>query len=514
VSDSGTSIAEALANRPRPNVREPIAIWPVLENASRLVGILVLSRSDKISQWSRHTDSLVRLVVSGLERILEREYDSLTGLVNWSGFESVLNTVRDSADDCILMFMDVDKLHVVNDTFGRETGDAVLRSIADLLRSELDGNVIARITDDSYGVLLKGLSIGDAETAGQNICQLVRDTNYTRGSESFRPSISIGLAELDDATKSATDWLAHAQVACQAAKDRGCGRVEIYQSSDASIIRRMDDISMIGSIRNAVDSGRLVLYAQPIVPLLQAGAEQHFELLVRLLDATGRFVEPAEFIRTAERYQLIQDIDRWVVTKALETLQRQQKLRGSQNLRFAINLSGQSLGNDQFLEFIRAEIARLQISPAWLCFEITETVAMSNLSKAQVFISELKRMGCRFSLDDFGTGLSSFAYLKLFPVDKLKIDGSFVHDICDNDVSRGMVAAIVQLARVMQIETVAEYVQDAGTLNLLRHMGVDWAQGFYVGEPMRLSELLSGSDQPDYTDTTTLDTVRLETLPA
>jgi EAL domain-containing protein (putative c-di-GMP-specific phosphodiesterase class I) len=255
----------------------------------------------------------------------------------------------------------------------------------------------------------------------------------------------------------------------------------------------MDDIGLISSIRNAIDSGRLVLYAQPIIPLSRKEAPKYYELLVRLLDAKGQPVEPAEFMRTAERYQLIQDIDRWVITRALESLAEMRESSRDPGYRFAINLSGQSLGDDSFLGFIRGELARFKISPSLLCFEITETVAVTNLNKAQTLIQELQKIGCRFSLDDFGTGMSSFAYLKLFPVDKLKIDGSFVHDLCSNEVSRAMVTAITEIARVMHISTVAEYVQDAATLSELQKIGVDWAQGYHIGAPRRLSEIIAES---------------------
>jgi EAL domain-containing protein (putative c-di-GMP-specific phosphodiesterase class I) len=241
---------------------------------------------------------------------------------------------------------------------------------------------------------------------------------------------------------------------------------------------------------------------------------------VRLLDTSGNLVEPSQFLGAAERYHLVQEIDRWVVAKAIETLATQGETLAGHAMRFAVNLSGQSLGNDQFLDFVRAELARTGVAPDRLCFEITETVAVSNLQKAQLFISEMKKIGCLFSLDDFGTGLSSFAYLKLFDVNKLKIDGSFVHDICQNEVSRSMVSAITEIAHVMKIETVAEYVQDEETVTALREIGVDWVQGFHIGEPVRLTELfddqtiIDTADIADVTDSAEENTAILETLPA
>lgn len=233
-----------------------------------------------------------------------------------------------------------------------------------------------------------------------------------------------------------------------------------------------------------------------------------------MIDAAGNPVEPAEFLGAAERYQMIQELDRWVVAKAIETLATEGNTPDGHTLRFAVNLSGQSLGNDQFLDFVRSELAHRDVSPDRLCFEITETVAVSNLQKAQLFMQELKDLGCQFSLDDFGTGLSSFGYLKLFAVNKLKIDGSFVHDLARNEVSRSMVTAIAEIARVMEIETVAEYVQDEDTLDILREIGVDWAQGFHIGEPQRLQEIFNDLPISDTTSIAEMDTSLVNALPS
>jgi len=279
----------------------------------------------------------------------------------------------------------------------------------------------------------------------------------------------------------------------------------MYLSSDASIVRRMDELSHVGSIRSAIEGGRLVLYAQPIVRLTGTSNFSHYEILVRMLDADGNALEPSKFLGTAERYQLMQELDRWVVSKAINTLVETRSDADGKPLHFAVNLSGQSLGNDQFLDFVRAELSSTAVSPDRLCFEITETVAVANLQKAQLFMNELKKIGCQFSLDDFGTGLSSFAYLKLFPVDVLKIDGSFVQDIAENEVSRSMVSAIAEIARVMKIETVAEYVESAATLNVVREIGVDWAQGFHVGRPIRLKELFGDGTVTDMAELIDID---------
>jgi EAL domain-containing protein (putative c-di-GMP-specific phosphodiesterase class I) len=285
--------------------------------------------------------------------------------------------------------------------------------------------------------------------------------------------------------------LAPAQVACQAAKERGRGRVELYQQGDASIIQRLDDIHQVGHIRSAIENNRMTLVAQPIVAI-QPGktAAYYYEVLVRLIDSDGAHVMPADFFSAAERYQLMEELDRWVVTETLQLLAARMGDFEDLSLRIAINLSGQSLGSEQFLPFVVEQIKTSGVPARMLSFEVTETVAVANLQRAQKFMHTLKDLGCRFSLDDFGTGLSSFAYLKLFPVDTLKIDGSFVRDITTNVTSQSVVAAIAEVARVMQLQSVAEYVQDEEAMVLLKDLGVTWGQGFLLGAPEPLAEKL------------------------
>jgi diguanylate cyclase (GGDEF)-like protein len=520
-AEADGNVSEALANRAGPDPRDRSRAWPILEEGKNLVGILVLSRAVDVGKLSEQDTSMVGFVVSTIEYVMERGFDSLTGLINWPGFESSLESAcLDVETEYSLMYLDIDQLDVVNDTFGRETGDEILRSFAGILRKELSPHTITRVASDSFAALLGNCTVAEAEVIAKAICTRLRELDYASGAHNYKPSVSVGVASLMPNEKDLRSVLVPAQVACQAAKDRGRGRVEIYQSTDVSIIRRMDEINQLGSIRNAIDAGRLILFAQPIVRLDKQNQGSYYELLVRLLDTSGNPVEPSEFLGAAERFHLVQEIDRWVVAKAIETLATQGETLSGHAMRFAVNLSGQSLGNDQFLDFVRSELAQTAVAPDRICFEITETVAVSNLQKAQLFISEMKKIGCLFSLDDFGTGLSSFAYLKLFDVNKIKIDGSFVHDICQNEVSRSMVSAIAEIAHVMNIETVAEYVQDEETVIALREIGIDWAQGFHIGKPMRLTELfddqtiIDTADIADVADAATVNTAILTTLPS
>jgi Amt family ammonium transporter len=271
--------------------------------------------------------------------------------------------------------------------------------------------------------------------------------------------------------------------------------VEVYEPADLSIVQRFDDIQLVGYIRSAIERSRLALMGQPIMAV-KSGSPAHdhayFEVLVRLLNEDGQHVSPSEFLSAAERYQMMEELDRWVVSNTLSLLGRSAATLQGAGARFAINLSGQSLGSEPFLGFVQQELERSGVPPDMVCFEITETVAVANLQRAQAFMHTLRRSGCRFSLDDFGTGLSSFAYLKLFPVDTLKIDGSFIRDLTTNVVSQSVVAAISEVARVMQLETVAEFVEDKASLDLLGKLGVTWAQGYLLGQPALLSERIAG----------------------
>jgi diguanylate cyclase (GGDEF)-like protein len=512
VDEDSMDLSASLANRTVPSARGASAAWPILDENSKLTGILILSQPPEVNGFSDYAANISSFVASTIEHVIERGFDTLTGLINWPGFEALLQEACNSQlDDCTLVYLDVDQLHVVNDTFGRDTGDDVLRNFSGIVRDVLDGHTVSRVASDGFAALLSGVDIDTGLELGKRICSEFRSLNYASGDRKFRPSVSIGLAPLILDDTDSRGVLVPAQIACQAAKDRGRDRCEVYQNTDASIVRRMDELSLVGSIRNAIEDGQLVLHAQPIVPLKMESSTAYVEILVRMLDAAGNPLEPAYFMGAAERYQLMPDLDRWVISNALKTLAETRTDAAGRPLEFAINLSGQSIGKDEFLDFIRDEIRTSGVAPERLCFEITETAAVANLKKAQAFVEEIKHIGCRFSLDDFGTGLSSFAYLKLFDVDKIKIDGSFVRDASENEISRSMITAIAEIARVMKISTVAEYVQDRATMDLLRNIGIDWAQGYFVGKPQPLIELVAVDT---YSDTARLDEIGAELLPA
>ena len=460
----------------------------------RQAGILALAGWRTADFSLRRRSRVARYLASHIETILQRGFDDLTGFMAWSSFEELLRSMGQASGNSnnALLYFDMDRLHVANDTLGREVGDEILSGFAKIAREELPGHLLTRITSDSFAALLVDTDIEMARQHAEKICSSVRLLEFGRGDRIYRASVSIGVGPLGGGDEVEGGPLAAAKVACGAAKDRGRGRVEVYQPADESIIQRFDDIRLVGQIRNAIESDRLMLVAQAIVPIREGTGHPYCEVLVRFLDNEDRHISPADFLSAAERYQLMEELDRWVVTRTLQLLEPHAARLAGTGTRFAINLSGQSLGSEQFLPFVQERIVASSVPTEMLCFEITESVAVANLPRAQTFMHTLKRTGCKFSLDDFGTGLSSFAYLKLFPVDTLKIDGSFIHDLSSNVVSQSVVAAISEVARVMQLDSVAEFVQDEATLALLRKLGITWAQGYLFGQPASLSERIAG----------------------
>ena len=476
------------------------------------IGMLVLAGWNGPDFSARRRFRVGRYVATHIESVLERCYDNLTGLMAWPVFEKLMaTTVAECAGQApALMYFDIDRLHVANDTLGREVGDQVLARFGAILREEVAGHATTRIASDRFAALLQDTDLKTARELGERIAARFSRLEFGEGDRRFRASVSVGIGSAaandrlsaDDDAPVDGGGLATAQIACGAAKDRGRGRVEVYQPADLSIVQRFDDIQLVGGIRNAIDNGRLALLGQPIVRI-KTGAEgqshgqghrhshSYCEVLVRMLGEDDQQISPSEFLSAAERYQLMEDLDRWVVANSLQLLSASLARLAPAKARFAINLSGQSLGSEAFLGFVQQQLERSRVPPEMLCFEITETVAVANLQRAQTFMHTLRKTGCRFSLDDFGTGLSSFAYLKLFPVDTLKIDGSFIRDLTTNVVSQSVVAAVSEVARVMQLETVAEFVGDEATLALLGKLGVTWAQGYLFGEPTLLTERIA-----------------------
>lgn len=424
-------------------------------------------------------------------------HDPLTGLLNRREFEErlkeVLESARTQALEHALLYLDLDQFKIVNDTCGHIAGDELLKQLAHHLAREIrSSDTLARLGGDEFGIILERCSVEKAKRIADGLRQFVKDFRFAWQNRSFEIGVSIGLVPIGADAGSLTDVLAAADSACYVAKDEGRNRIHVYQPDDSALAQRQGEMLWVQRLRQGLETNNFELYCQSIVPIASGGekSEGFYEVLIRMREQ--ELVLPAAFIPAAERYHLMPAIDRWVVDSVFTLMQRSvAQSRGEMPVtRVAINLSGQSLGDERFLEFIVDGFVRHHISPSMICFEITETAAIANLSRARDFITRLKRMGCRFALDDFGSGLSSFGYLKSLPVDYLKIAGDFVRDVVDDPVDHAMVEAINQIGHVMQIKTIAESVETQEIFQKLRESGVDYGQGLGIDAPRPFHEVL------------------------
>jgi diguanylate cyclase (GGDEF)-like protein/PAS domain S-box-containing protein len=418
-------------------------------------------------------------------------HDALTGLINRREFErrlehTVMSTKRHGTYH-VLCYLDLDQFKLVNDTAGHAAGDELLKRVRGLLAGKFrDRDTLARLGGDEFGLLLDNCELPEALGICDIIVATFRDYRFKWQGRSFRIGASMGLVPVTADAESAAQLLSQADVACYTAKELGRSQVHVYRKEGAQPSRRHTEIILVSGLQDALEQNRFVLYCQPIVDLSpDDGAPLRFEVLLRLRDG-GDLVLPHAFIPAAERYGLMAAIDRWVVRRAFRRCTR---IFGAEsNVEIAINLSGNSLSDDSLLDFLTEQFAASTVSPGQVCFEITETSAIRNLGKAAEFLTEIKKMGCRFALDDFGAGLSSFTYLKTFPADYLKIDGSFVRDMADSAIDQAMVAAINEVGHTLGMKTIAESVESEVVAERLATLGVDWAQGYALGVPVPFDE--------------------------
>ncbi len=476
-------------------------LCPLVDKHGNLEGMLAQLGRVNGEDFSNHERRFMAHIVRKVEYVIEQSFDTMTGLMNRAGFEAQLHesarTLEGDQDAHQLIYFDLDNLQLVNDTFGRSAGDAVLVRFARLLEEDLPRNaVVSRLTEDDFCILLTHADSDDAMELAQQVRERGMVLRYLEGDKSLQVTMSVGIAEFNTHHSDIGRSLTTARMACESAKSHGRDRIEIYDDQNLSIIRRHDDMQLVSQIQQALDRDEFELFAQPIPSLKKGKARPRFEILLRMRDSDGSSIPTEALLSAAERYQLMPQIDRWVMSTTIAELSSRAGQVEAVEAMFAINLSGQSLSDDDILEFVEEEIAASEVTAEALCFEVTESAAVSNLRKAKAFIDALRERGSKVALDDFGAGLSSFAYLKNFSVDTLKIDGSFIRDITDNRISESMVAAITQVAKVMELETVAEYVETKEARKLIADLGVDYAQGHAVGKPIPLREALESLEAP------------------
>ena len=472
-----------------------ILCTPVRHASGRVSGFLALFRAEDAPNFEPRTERLVELLSRKITATLQNNFDQLTSLLTRPAFETQvrgqLAVRRQPVPECVL-YLDVDRVHLVNDNFGMHIGDEVITKIAEVLRKKpRPGALAARIAGDRFAVFLPDCTLDFAHQIGDMLRRQCAELTYVRGDGTVQVSVSVGAAELPTESQNRlAHGLANAEIACKAAKDRGRNRVELFQDTDQSIIRRSTDIVVVQALHEALVADRFALFAQPILPLNAERKEPHFEFLLRMVSENSELLPPEKFLSAAERYQLLPAIDRWVMKNAIGVLAAQAPLLRGRATRFSINISGASIASEEFLEFLEGTIRDSGLPPEILCFELTETSAVSNLARADKMMQRLRALGCTFALDDFGTGLSSLVYLKSLPVSVLKIDGAFVRDAGVNPRTESMVRAIAQLARTMGMETVAEYVETDDLRTRMAGLGVDYGQGFAIGRPVPIDQVL------------------------
>ncbi len=435
--------------------------------------------------------------VMGMARQLsyQASHDMLTGLYNRRVFEKrveeAIRSAHSEHEFHAVLYLDLDQFKVVNDTCGHNAGDELLQQVSSLMQERVrDTDVLARLGGDEFGVLLEHCPLEKAEMIADSIRMAIRDFRFAWDDKAFEIGVSIGVVPIVADTGNLAYVLAAADAACYVAKDSGRNRLHVYQPDDDAVLQRHGEMQWVHRLSSAFDTDSFQLYAQPIAHVKGDRVVSHYEVLVRMLDEDGRPIPPGAFIPAAERYNLMPTIDRWVIRKTLEMLREAQGDLAFPPIECAINLSGQSFMDDKFLEYVVDLFDETGIPCESISFEVTETAAVANLSRATRFISVLRGMGCSFALDDFGAGLSSFGYLKNLPVDYLKIDGGFVRDMVHDRVDRAMVESINQIGHIMGLKTIGEYAEDERVLLALELAGVDYAQGHAIAPPQAFSIVL------------------------
>jgi diguanylate cyclase (GGDEF)-like protein/PAS domain S-box-containing protein len=415
--------------------------------------------------------------------LFQADHDQLTGLLNRYAFDIRLKQLLSDAVPAILCYIDMDQFKLVNDSCGHLAGDELLRSAANILATDLaPGDMLARLGGDEFCLIYTGINLAQAEQRLQLLFERIQAFRFSWENKIFTIGASIGVLQLRGQTQNTVEILKAADSACYFARTAGRNRYQVVDTDAAELNHRQNELNLVSKIQQAIDLNQFELYFQAIVPLQGQGQGHHYEILLRLSDAHGQMLSPAVFIPLAERFGLMQAIDRWVFNQVLDGLE-QQPHHVAQLEKVAINLSGLSLGDDNLLQHILQRFARSTVPPAKVCFEITETAAVTNMASADRFIQTLRQIGCRFSLDDFGAGMSSFTYLKNMPVDFVKIDGSFVRNMAVDATDYAMVKAIAEIAISLGKHTIAEFVSDDQVKQLLQELGVGFGQGFALHKP-------------------------------
>ncbi|MEL6581395.1 MAG: EAL domain-containing protein, partial [Cyanobacteria bacterium J06621_12] len=428
----------------------------------------------------------------------QASHDALTGLVNRREFEHQLSQILSSDDELhhTLLYLDLDRFKIVNDTCGHCAGDELLRQISKLISAQVPSeNTVARLGGDEFAIILYRYPQQNAVALAEIILSSIQQFCFLWYEQSFNLGASIGVLSFKSSEDTLTSVLKAADAACYSAKNLGRNQIYVMENKKQELALQFQEMNWLAKIHQALESNRFLLFYQTIQPLqTDVPDSEHYEVLLRMEGENGQIIPPMAFISIAERYQLMNRIDRWVIrtlfaTQARHYQQRReicQKKGWAENSLYAVNLSGETLNDVNFVQFVKEELEHYQIPPQLICFEITETVAISNLSQAKMMITQLQKLGCRFALDDFGSGMSSFAYLKSLPIDFLKIDGTFIRELLEDPINSAIIRSFHQVAQLMGVATIAEFVDSQEKLTHLKSLGIDYAQGYWIAKPQPL----------------------------
>lgn len=420
-------------------------------------------------------------------------HDELTKLVNRKEFNHRLaeafSTAKDDHKNHALCFLDLDKFKIINDTCGHSAGDELLIQLTWIIKNHIRSHdTLARIGGDEFGLLLEGCSLEKAVEISEGIVSLIKNYEFNWQHKKSHVGVSIGLVMINHETQNVDIALSQADIACYAAKDMGRNQVHVHGLDDERVRKIHKELSWVADINKTSCENRFSLYLQSIENLQNKLTSTKYEVLLRLNDDEGTLISPGSYIPAAERFSLMKDVDYWVIEQAFKQLSRLYKNHTNCDICLFINISANSLTNNLFSDFVIEQYKKYNISPNAVCLEISETKAIKNINQTADIISALRKYDIKFALDDFGAGISSFSSLKILPVDYLKIDGDIIKNISHNTADKAMVAAINQIGKVMNIETIAKHVENVFTLNQLKEIGIDYAQGFYLNKPVQIGE--------------------------
>ncbi len=459
-----------------------------------------LARADFMNQnlnekLHKHSSSLEEEIKKRTKELQHLAvHDTVTGLYNRYEFEKRLSFAlkysSKAAGQSFMCYVDLDQFKIVNDTSGHAVGDELLKHISLILQKGVgEKDIVARLGGDEFGILFVGKSQEEVVKMAEKILRSIKEYRFSHDGKVFVVGASMGMVPIERECCSLVDIISAADAACYEAKEKGRNCIHITSRNDHKMQERRGEMQWLAKLTEALENEHFRLYVQPIIPLHHSNESiKHYEVLIRLEDKDGRIISPMAFIPPAERYGVMNRIDRWVIEAVFKEYVHLQE-HSSQLYRFSINLSGTSLNDETMGAYIEGLFHTYNVPYQSICFEVTETAAVSNLNTALKFINRMRSLGCRFSLDDFGSGLSSFSYLQNFPVDYLKVDGAFVCDIDENLINRAMVQSINEISHVMGMKTICEFVENEHVEKVLLSLGVDYAQGYYYAEPEPISSL-------------------------